>query len=213
MHNFNINDLVEYKDHFNNTIIGNIVGFPMAQYYPHLSNLESFVLFNDNISTYPVYKPNLTLLRSANDLFSICKGDIWNDFDELDYICVTTNSVLKTNGNLCMGKGIAKQAANRCPHLPIIFGQQIKLKNKENGIYGLLAYEKYIAFQTKIDWRDSSPLYVIANSLDKLTRLALKYPKKVFGLSYPGIGNGNLTKHQVYPLLKTLPGNVIIYFV
>ena len=95
MHNFNINDLVEYKDHFNNTIIGNIVGFPMAQYYPHLSNLESFVLFNDNISTYPVYKPNLTLLRSANDLFSICKGDIWNDFDELDYICVTTNSVIK----------------------------------------------------------------------------------------------------------------------
>ena len=138
--------------------------------------------------------------------------DIWLDFDELDYVCVTTNSTIKTNGNLCMGKGIAKQAANHCPHLPTIFGQLIKLKNKENSIYGLLAYQKYIAFQTKIDWKNTSPLYVIANSLDKLTRLALKYPNNVFGLPYPGINNGGLTKDQVYPLLKQLPSNVIVYF-
>lgn len=212
MPNFHINDLVEFNDYDNRRILATVAGFPTSEHYPHLADPKQFVLVNDNISTFSIHISHLTLIRSFNDLFSVSKGNIWDDFDELDYICITTNSILKTNGELVMGKGIAKQAANHCPHLPTIFGQLIKLKNKENSIYGLLAYQKYIAFQTKIDWKNTSPLYVIANSLDKLTRLALKYPNKVFGLPYPGINNGGLTKDQVYPLLKQLPSNVIVYF-
>lgn len=139
------------------------------------------------------------------------KGNIWNDFDELDYVCVTTNAITKSNGWLCMGAGIAKEASIREKQLQIEWGKYLREHKLVNRLYGLLSYGKYIAFQTKLNWKNPSTVEIISYSVDKLNRLALKYPDKTFGLPYPGINNGKLTKEIVYPLLKDLPDNVIIY--
>ena len=140
------------------------------------------------------------------------KGNIWDDFDELDYVCVTTNAITKSDGCLCMGAGNAKQASLREEQLKIQWGKQLREKRLVNRLYGLLVYEKYIAFQTKIDWKNPSTIEIISNSVDKLRRLALKYPDKTFGLPFPAIGNGSLTKDIVYPLLTVLPSNITVYY-
>lgn len=137
--------------------------------------------------------------------------NIWNDFNQLDYICVTTNAYTKSNGWLCMGRGIALEASQKEPNLKILWGKYLRENKLVNRLYGLLAYEKYIAFQTKLDWKKPSTVEIIQFSIDKLNRLANKYPNKTFGLPYPGISNGKLTKEIVYPLLKDLPDNVIVY--
>lgn len=111
-----------------------------------------------------------------------------------------------------MGAGNAKQASLREEQLKIQWGKQLREKQLVNRLYGLLVYEKYIAFQTKIDWKNPSTIEIISNSVDKLRRLALKYPDKTFGLPYPGINNGSLTKGIVYPLLTVLPSNITVYY-
>ena len=50
------------------------------------------------------------------------QGNIWEDFDNLDYVCITTNSVVKRNGTLTMGAGIALDAdLMRNPDLTLWF--------------------------------------------------------------------------------------------
>lgn len=139
------------------------------------------------------------------------QGNIWTDFDKLDYACTTTNSVVKRNGELVMGAGHALQAKQRFPGLALDLGKQIQAKGASLGFYGLLLSDKILAFQTKIHFNDNSPIEVVQRSTDMLRRLALKYPEKTFGLPFPGISNGKLNPKDVYPILKQLPDNVTVY--
>ena len=140
------------------------------------------------------------------------QSNIWTDFDQLDYVCITTNAIVKANGNLVMGAGIALDADKHNPNLKVEFGRQIRERGLSNQFYGLLlAEEKYIAFQTKYHWRNDSPLELVARSIDMLRRLALKYPNCTFGLPFPGISNGKLNPKDVHPLLLQLPDNVTVY--
>lgn len=140
------------------------------------------------------------------------QGNIWNDFDQLDYVCITTNAISKANGNLTMGAGVALDADKHNPKLKVEFGRQLRERGLFNKFYGLLlAEEKYIAFQTKYHWKNDSPLELVARSTDMLRRLALRYPERTFGLPYPGISNGKLNPKDVYPILKQLPDNVTVY--
>ena len=140
--------------------------------------------------------------------------DIFKDVDSLDYVCITTNSTLNKAGELIMGAGIAKDAKTLYPDLPLLYGKQIKEKKVVGGFYGcLLAKEKFIAFQTKLHWKESSPISVVEKSIFMLSRLATKYNDKVFGLPFPAINNGGLSPNDVYPLLIKLPDNVIVYHI
>lgn len=141
----------------------------------------------------------------------LVQGNIWNN-QSLSYICITTNSIVKANGNLTMGAGIAKEANDRVSGLAKDLGKQIKARDLEGKFYGLLlSKEKYIAFQTKLHWKEDSPIEVVTKSIDMLRRLALKYPNKTFGLPFPGIQNGGLKPKDVLPLLQVLPNNVLVY--
>ena len=144
----------------------------------------------------------------------LVQANIWEYADKLDYVCITTNSIVKQNGELVMGAGIALKAKQRVPTLPLDFGNQIKSKNLQGKFYGLLlSHEKYLAFQTKLHYQDESPLDVVQQSCNLLNRLAKKYPDKSFGLPYPGISNGRLDPKVVYPFLKDLPDNVFVYHI
>lgn len=139
------------------------------------------------------------------------KGDIFDDFDSLDYVGITTNSILNKQGGLIMGAGIAKTAKQRNKCLPSLFGCQIKAKEVEGGFYGVLVQGKYFAFQTKRHWKDKSDIQDVIRSINILKRGAEKYPDKMFGLPFPAINNGGLGWKDVISYLEDLPNNVIVY--
>lgn len=137
--------------------------------------------------------------------------DIFEDIDKLDFIGITTNSTLNSKGHLVMGAGNAKQAKELCPILPEIFGKKIKEGSGNLNFYGILKYYNYFAFQTKLNWKDKSPLWVVEKSIDQLLEISLKHSDKQFGLPFPAINHGGLSVDLVKPLLEKLPDNVTIY--
>ena len=141
----------------------------------------------------------------------LVQANIWHYAEQLDFVCITTNSIVKNNGELVMGAGNALQAKQRVPSLPLEFGKQVSDKNLSGQFYGLLVCDKYIAFQTKLHFANESPLEVVQRSVDSLRRLALKYPDKSFGLPFPAINHGKRTVAEILPFLETLPDNVYVY--
>lgn len=143
--------------------------------------------------------------------------DMFLDAKKLDYLCITTNAVLKQESTmLVMGAGIAKAALEREPNLSKEFAKALikKFPNHPYTVfpdYYLLAHGKYIAFQTKRHWSLNSPIELVINSISKLGMLANKYPNKTFGLPFPGCTNGGLKKESILPYLVDLPNNVIVY--
>lgn len=203
MHIFKRGDLVEFK-YLGHILTGTIDTFNVMTKLVSIRTLESIIL--------NVKEDALIIIKAFDSSLNIIKKNIWDDFDYLDYVCITTNSIVKTNGSLVMGAGIALQASKRDKDLQQSFGSQILALNKVNKVYGLLVCKKYLAFQTKTHYQNPSNIPLLQFSVDKLTRLAKKYPNLSFGLPYPCINNGRLTKNEVYPFIKNLPSNVTVYY-
>lgn len=125
-------------------------------------------------------------------------GDLW--VYPADWRVVTTNGVVKSDGDLVMGKGVALQAVERFPWLALKLGFWT---NRYGSRVFICRQEHLIAFPTKDDWRKPSRIEIIENSLRQLVELADKYKLKNIILPPPGCGNGCLNFHFVRPLLKT----------
>lgn len=139
------------------------------------------------------------------------QANIWDEPD-LSYICITTNATVKANGELVMGAGVALQAKKRVPGIAEKWGADLRATRMENRAYGMmLKHGKYLAFQTKLFWRDKAKLHIIKHSAQALEKLARSCPDITFGLPFPGIGYGQLNPKDVLPLLESLPDNVIVF--
>ena len=133
------------------------------------------------------------------------KGNVWSTLgDERCLLLITTNSVVKKNGELVMGAGIAKEATQRFPGIQKIFGDEILANAKQFERYGLIVgpSKKLGAFQTKINWRDNSLLGVIEYSTKMLANWLEDNPGYSAQLPLPGCGNGGLDPEEVYPILN-----------
>jgi hypothetical protein len=73
-----------------------------------------------------------------------CQGDLWNS--GCDYTAVTTNSIIKKNGTLVMGAGVAKQASLRYPGLPRILAEHVR---KNGNIPYIVPEYRIVSFPTK----------------------------------------------------------------
>lgn len=146
------------------------------------------------------------------------KGDFWKFAKYADAICVTTNGVVKANGELVMGKGIALQFAQRWPRLPMLAGQLVEgLGNHVHyvaaqfpEIDGTDHTVRVVTFPTKHHWRDKSDLNLIIQSAKELVKLANGDPtsrsrwEKVL-LTRPGCGNGGLDwEREVKPAIQNI---------
>lgn len=123
-------------------------------------------------------------------------------------LCVTTNGVVKANGQAVMGAGMAKAFAMIYPQLPAILGQ--KLAHSGNQVHYLLTDGDVhiMSFPTKHHWRDSSDLALIENSARTLAKLAVIRPECTFVLTEPGCGLGGLSWSVVRSSIATiLPDN------
>lgn len=144
------------------------------------------------------------------------RGNMWNAFKNSDAFCITTNSYIRNDGEVVMGRGIAKQAKNLFDDLPLALGNKIEESCGHLGTYGILPsnrndIDKMVAFQVKTHFKNDATVGLIENSAKALGRMAHKYDGKRFDLNFPGIGNGGRDQSEVMPIVKELPDNVHIW--
>jgi len=133
-------------------------------------------------------------------------GDIWDQ--KCDWLCITTNGVVKKNGRGVMGKGIALQARQRFSNIDLILGKKIKARG--NVVSSLVkdGDRIIIAFPTKNDWRDPSDIDLIIQSAEQLKKhFKNNESKPLVMLPRPGCGNGGLeweeAKEKISPILDS----------
>lgn len=146
-------------------------------------------------------------------------GNMWSAWDKADLFLVTTNSTIRKDGALVMGRGIAWQAAKRFPRLPYALGAGIERRSMgdcQHVTYGILVSQtwpsvKIGAFQVKYYWGDQARLNLIKFSTNELITWCAEHPTAQVHLNFPGIGNGGLTPEQVLPIISKLPNTVTVW--
>lgn len=139
------------------------------------------------------------------------KGDMWSVFGSTDVFMITTNPIIKQDGSVVMGRGIALEAKTRFPSLPYDFADT--LKNNGNlgvGYIGDYEYQRVYYFMVKDHWANQARLDIIQESVNQLIYY-FEFSDERVDLNFPGIGNGNLPREEVLPLLQNLPGNIHIW--
>lgn len=130
------------------------------------------------------------------------KGNIWEYHNKGYLTVIPTNGALKNNGENVMGKGLALQAKQRFPDLPLKLGTAIKYNG--NNVYLFPEY-RTISFPVKHHWSEKADLRLINTSalqlLDVLEMIVASVPIKV-ALPKVGCGAGNLNWEEVKPILS-----------
>lgn len=126
-------------------------------------------------------------------------------------VMFTANSVVKVNGELVMGAGNAKACKLAHPTSPKLFGE-LNRTNPDKRVYILKCGLGALAsFQTKLDWKNPAPEWLLDESITVLQQLAEKYPAWTFHLPCPAINHGGMSADVVLPKLAVLPNNVLVY--
>lgn len=140
------------------------------------------------------------------------EGNMWVfAYEKAAYFIFTGNSVIKNNGALVMGSGMAKQVRDRIPGIDLLLGKSITQRNKQLRVYGFVHNRKIGVFQTKIHYNEKSSDWIITQSTESLCTFARHHKDKKIHMNYPGIGLGGLTKEVVLPIIKQLPDNVYVW--
>ncbi|MCD6359708.1 MAG: hypothetical protein J7M38_02515 [Armatimonadetes bacterium] len=127
-------------------------------------------------------------------------GDLWQFHDSGYPIVIPTNLVLDSRRRNVMGKGLAKQAKQRYPDLPVKQGKQILKTGRAAVVY----YPEYnlFCFPTKYKWWDRSNLELIQKMAAELAdQVDALHFNEVY-LPRLGCGLGGLWWSEVSPLLQ-----------
>jgi len=139
-------------------------------------------------------------------------GDMLAGIIPGDIYLVTTNSYIRKDGALVMGRGAAKQLSVMYPRLPYLLGDRIEHLGEYN--VGVLTDTgsglSLGAFQVKFNFSDEADLDLIQRSVDELHRVATE-DGRVFHVNFPGIGNGRRAIEDIEPMLASLPDNVCVW--
>lgn len=142
-------------------------------------------------------------------------GNMFDDTNQLftTNILITTNSFIKKDGTLVMGRGAALEYKNKFSSFNVdkMWGDMIKEACGHLGMYGVIVEGRYGIFQVKRHFKDKADLDLIRYSIAWLLIRAIEKPQEEFHVNYPGIGFGRLRKEDVAPLLQVLPDNVFIW--
>ena len=140
--------------------------------------------------------------------------DLWMKVQLPVTYVVTTNAFVKKTGELVMGRGAAFQATQRIPGIAKEAADVINAHSKSYGYLPVLeateAAAGFSLFQVKLNWWDDADLELIRISTGVLLRAATDNPEMKFRLNYPGIGNGNLNRELVAPIIRELTSHPMI---
>jgi hypothetical protein len=155
------------------------------------------------------------------------KKNLWDCDGPNTLICITTNGFVKNNGEAVMGRGCAKEAAERWPQFPKMFGEMLNRlgntvviwDNQETGTYvenveDLPDLQGQLAtFPVKHNWWEEADLELIKKSAEDLVRLVNCFAREdlpdmtTFEKIYiprPGCGNGKLSWEIVKVILEPI---------
>lgn len=129
-------------------------------------------------------------------------GNFWEY--PAQYYCVTTNGIVKNNGELVMGAGIALEAKNRFPQLPQRLGKLVSIfGNKAFFLQDL----RIISFPTKHHFKDNSDIKLIENSAKEIAAFVKIHQVESIVMTRPGCGHGKLNwkdvKNVIEPIFST----------
>lgn len=150
------------------------------------------------------------------------RGDMWSIAGVTDWFLITTNPIVNRQGLAVMGRGMAKQAADRFPTLRKDFADRLaKREYKESPVFTIGKYEdggapftsplRIGCFMVKHHWRDKANLKLISGSTEQLAALIDYVGVGRVDLNFPGIGNGGLAREAVLPIIERLPDNVHVW--
>jgi hypothetical protein len=151
----------------------------------------------------------------------IQKGDIWVLAKSGGgWVVIPTNTGWKHNGDNVMGRGLARQAADKFPSLPTWYGDRCQ---ELNGCPVVLPYvEALLMYPTKynpetpphLQWRNPSRLEVVKSSAVQLRQWAtMALNHRLIYLPLVGCGNGQLGRGEVMPILEEyldLPNIILV---
>lgn len=127
-------------------------------------------------------------------------GNIWDFHAQGQWIIITTNGTVKSNGECVMGRGVAKQAKEKYPQLPFIIGGTIQQNG--NHVRAFPAH-KIIIFPVKHNWYEKADINLIEQSAKELKGMTFLLPSNIcFYLVRPGCGNGQLNWIDIKPVLE-----------
>lgn len=115
-------------------------------------------------------------------------------------ICIPTNGIVKSNNSAVMGGGLAKVIRDTYKYSDNVLGELII--NNGNRVQQFYENPNFIAFPTKMDYKDKSRLSLIAKSCRQLVRLQDKKQFKKIFLPKVGTGLGQLSWESVFHILK-----------
>jgi hypothetical protein len=130
------------------------------------------------------------------------RGDLWDFHAQGHWIAITTNGVVKSNGNLVMDRGCAGEASKRFPGLAETWGVAVEVGG--NHVYPI-PHLRITSFPTKNHWRDSACISLIKQSAKELVGRLDAGSSEVQGPIYiprPGCGLGGLDWTDVKPELE-----------
>lgn len=134
-------------------------------------------------------------------------ADIWEVRDAIaaegktPWVVIPTNGIIRADNQATMGLGLALQAAERFPELPISLARHLE---KHGNCMGVFASWNIITFPTKQHWRDPARLDLISKAADDLYMFLAENQDEVVLVPRVGCGvnTGQLKwKGQVKPLL------------
>lgn len=126
--------------------------------------------------------------------------DFWDLIHKFDALLVTTNGIVKKDGTLVMGAGIARQFADRYPTVPRTLGDWVtKLGNEPCCIHG--KNRAIISMPTKEHWKLDSKYDLIESSAHAVNDIISKWGFKRVLSTRPGCGMGKLQWSDVKNIL------------
>lgn len=150
--------------------------------------------------------------------------DLWQAYDRGNICCVTTNGYVKRNGEAVMGRGTAKQAAERWPQIPRRLGSQLAVLGNRvqfihprllafpvKGVQGTSTVRNVVAHMAGQfpsgsivpGWAMVANVALIERSLLELSIMREPYGWGNVYLPRPGCGAGELDwERQVKPLCE-----------
>lgn len=132
-----------------------------------------------------------------------------SEMSKYDYIGFTGNSTINSKGALVMGAGNAKVVRDKFKGIDQRLGE--KISNLSRYLIVLDNDTNIFALQTKINWKDKSPIDLVSESINVLCESATQMPNQKFACPFPAVNHGGLSKNIVMPLIEKLPDNVFIY--
>lgn len=140
-------------------------------------------------------------------------GNIWDIIDEggWDALVITTNGYVAKDGRAVMGRGIAKEAADKFLELPGQLGRLLKIYGNEVNIFSGYAPYDLVTLPVKPTfgpngipgWKAKAQLPLIETSIKQLVYYTDRYGWRDVLLPRPGCGYGGLKWPDVKPMLSS----------